>query len=243
MNPAIQSESSPNPDPSGAATDRAAGAVIIGLFIVCGGLAALNRGGMVFGGQGGVNAALVVLGFLASVVAFAPVLPWPNVLLAGGLAAFCGGLMEAISAVTGYPLGQVEFTLKAGPMLLGLIPWWLPLTWAAIALSARGAARLILHRSRQHPVHGYRVIGLAAVLAAVTACGLELMASRAAQVWVPGSHPVLRCAGLFLLPLSIQIAMTPLLMDKFPGQRPPNFRPFIVWASASLICWLGGWLA
>jgi uncharacterized membrane protein len=222
---------------------QAMGSVVIGLFVAFGGLAAVNPGGAIVSGQAWLNAVVVVLALWSAVAAFAPALPWPQVLLAGGLAAFSGGLVEAVNAATGFPFGVVAFTSKAGPMVLGLIPWWLPVTWAVVALSARGAARLILHRSRQHPLHGYRVIGVSVMLAVITSFGLGRMASHAVQAWTLDGNPILRGAGLVVLQLFIQVAMTPLLIDKFPGSRPPSFRPLVVWSGANLICWCAVWLS
>jgi uncharacterized membrane protein len=213
--------------------------VVIGLFVAFGGLAAVNQGAAIVSGQGWLNAVVVMLALWSCVAAFAPALPWPNVLLAGGLAAFSGGLVEAINAATGFPFGVVAFTSKAGPMVLGLIPWWLPVTWAVIALSARGAARWILRRSCQHPLHGYRVIGVSVMLAVVTTVGLGRMASHAVQAWTLDGNPILRGASLLALHFFIQVAMTPLLIDKFPGSRPPSLRPLAVWSGANLICWGG----
>jgi uncharacterized membrane protein len=222
---------------------QAMGSVVIGLFVAFGGLAAVNPGGAIVSGQAWLNAVVVVLALWSAVAAFAPALPWPQVLLAGGLAAFSGGLVEAVNAATGFPFGVVAFTSKAGPMILGLIPWWLPVTWAIVALSARGAARAILRRSCQHPLHGYRVIGVSVMLAVITTFGLLRMASHAVQAWTLDGNPILRGAGLVVLQLFIQVAMTPLLIDKFPGSRPPSFRPLVVWSGANLICWCAVWLS
>jgi hypothetical protein len=42
-----------------------------------------------------------------------------------------------------------------------------------------------------------------------------------------------------MLHLLIQVALTPLLLDKFPGQRPPNFRPLVVWAGFNVLLLAG----
>lgn len=194
-------------------------------------------------GQDWLVASAVVIGLVAAVASFAPVLPWPNVLLAAGLAAFVGGMTEAVSAVSGIPLGRREFMAGNGPIFLGLIPWWLPVIWATIALSSRGTARLILHGLRNHPFHGYRVIGLATALSLASAVFLEMFATRAAHLWTPSGTPVLKMASHLPLHLLVQIAITPLLIDKFPGQRLRNVLPLVVWTSFTLAMLAGIFLA
>jgi len=207
--------------------------VVLALFIILCTVAAANHVVPLLPAQGWLNASVAVMALAASIVALASVLPWSNVLLAGALAAFMGGLAHAISAVTGFPLGRGEFTPQAGPMLLGLIPWWLPAAWAVIALSARGTARLLLHHSQDHPRHGYRVILIATGLAIFTSMMLQTFAVDCAHLWKSESLSPLGNAG-YLLHVVVQIAITPLLIDKFPGQRPKNFQPLLVWAGPNV---------
>jgi hypothetical protein len=175
-----------------------------------------------------MESVLVVTAALASLTSLARVLPWPNVLLAGGLVAFVGALAGALSAVTGFPLGRGDFTAAAGFKWLGLIPWWLPVIWMAIALMARGTARLFLSRSTDHPRHGYRVIGVATFLAILANLGLRTYAADCIQIWQTGAVTI----GVILeqiIQLFVQIGITPLLIDKYPGVRPANFHPALVW--------------
>jgi hypothetical protein len=144
-------------------------------------------------------------------------------------------MAHAISSVVGWHFGQWEFTAAAGPRLLGLIPWWLPIAWAVVALSSRGTARLILHKSRDHPQHGYHVILLASGLAILTTLALQNFALHGGRYWNPGvEESPLHLLG-HALHLFIQVAITPLLIDKFPGQSPLNFRPLLVLAGLNTV--------
>jgi len=183
--------------------------------------------------QAWLHAALVVTALAASIAALTPTLAWLNVFMAGGLAAAIGGMAHAISSVTGWPFGQWEFTAAAGPRLLGLIPWWLPMAWTVVELSSRGTARLILHKSRNHPQHGYRVILLATGLAILSTIVLQAFALHGGRYWKPGPDESLFHLLGHALHLFVQIAITPLLIDKFPGLRPPNFRPLLVLAGTN----------
>ena len=213
--------------------------LVMAIFIGICAVTIANQLGNFWPIQPWLNTAFVVTALVTSIAAFAPILAWPNVVLAAGLAAAIGGIAHAINTVTGLPFGRFDFTAAAGPRPLGLVPWWLPLVWGCIALTTRGVARLILHNSRSHPHHGYRVIGLATLLGLFSAMGLETFATRAANLWTPNATPLLNLASCLALHLFTQISITPLLIDKFPGPRPPNFRPLFVWAGINALMVLG----
>jgi hypothetical protein len=213
--------------------------IVLALFIV---VWATNLVNLVAGNgdhASSLGTALVISSLLASIATFTPALAWPNALLAAGLAAFVGGIAHAINAITGFPFGRLEFMPSSGPLLFGLIPWWLPLAWSAIALSARGSARLILHGSRNHPRHGYHVLLLATGLAMLPTMELHRFGIHIAKFWQPGVGSSLLLSSGHALHLLVQIAITPLLIDKFPGPRPRNFRPLLVWACIHLLFVLG----
>jgi len=209
-------------------------AALVKAFLLTSVLVLVNRAGL-FVAPGWLNAVLVVFGLSAVVGSFAPVIAWPNAFIAAVMAAGTGGMAEAASAALGFPLGGREFQSGNGPMILGLLPWWLPIAWGTVALSARGTARLVLYRMREHPLHGYRVISLAAVLAGVAFLSLEHFATRSAHLWERGGMSVANHASLFLLHLVIQIGITPMLIDKFPGRRPPNFLPLWGWGAMMIL--------
>lgn len=184
---------------------------------------------------GWLMALLVVVGAWAAVASVVPVLSWPNALIALGLAIGAGGLVEAVNAVFGFPFTKREFVPGHGPLIMGLLPWWLPLAWGTFDMSARGVARLILFRTREHSLNGLRVIGLATVLAGAASVGLEIFATRSALVWESSAMSVAGYAGLFLLHLAIQVVITPMLIDKFPGRRLPNWLPLWVWGGVMML--------
>jgi uncharacterized membrane protein len=218
----------------GAGSGRAS-AIVVAIFLGICAVTLLNQFTPLWPSQARLHAALLVTAFIASIAALTPTLAWLNILMAGGLAAAIGGMAHAISSVTGVPFGRWEFSAAAGPRLLGLIPWWLPVAWAVTALSSRGTARLILRKSRAHPQHGYQVILLATGLAMLTTFALQNFALHAGCYWNPGvdGSPLhLLGHGLHLF---IQVAITPLLIDKFPGHRPPNFRPLFVLAGMNTV--------
>lgn len=181
--------------------------------------------------SGWLDAALLLLATAATVAALTNHLPAPNVLLAAGIAAGMGGMAHAINDVTGFPFGRIEFTAALGPRLFGVLPLAIPALWAIAALNARGVARLLLFRSRQHPRHGYRVIGLAIILMAAFHLALNPFALTVKGWWTANPTPLVGLASWTVLSLAIQVAITPLLLDKFPTPRPPNFQPLYVWVA------------
>lgn len=178
-----------------------------------------------------LHGALVIAGFAASIAALSPPLAAVNVIMAGALAGGVGGIAIAVSAVTGYPLGPVDFTPAAGLKIAGLLPWWLPLVWASIALSSRGAARFLLHGQRHNPQHGYRVIAVASGLAIIATIAFNLFAMHGDRYWKHAQGSSLFISSGHVLHLLIQVAITALMIDKFPGKQTRNKLPLVVWVA------------
>ena len=218
----------------GARSGRPSTAVVAILLCLCA-ATVFNQFTQRWPGLSWFHAALVVVALTASIAALTPTLAGVNVLMAGGLAGAIGGMAHAISSVTGFPFGHWEFTAAAGPRWLGLIPWWLPVAWAVMALSSRGTARLLLRKSRNHPQHGYHVILLATSLAILSALALQAFALHGGRYWKPGPDGSLLHLLGHALHLFIQVAITPLLIEKFPGPRPPNYRPLLVYAGVNAV--------
>lgn len=179
--------------------------------------------------SGWLDAALLMLAVAANIAALAKQLPVINVVFAAGIAAGIGGVAHAVNDVTGIPFGRLEFSTAFGPRLLGVLPLAVPALWAMAALSTRGVARVTLRSSHTHPFHGYRVIGLAVILMIVLQAALDPFGAIVKGWWSASSSPVLNLASQTVLGLVIQVMITPLLLDKFPGPRPPNFWPLAVW--------------
>lgn len=230
----VTAHSEVEPTPVGGVWLHLPGRLVVLLFAGLCGAATVNQFGPFWAEPGWFYGVLVGVALLAAIGSLATVLPWPNVILAAGLAAFIGGMAEAISGATGLPFMRGEFTPEAGPLFLGLMPWWLPAMWAVIALAARGTARLALHRLRSHSHHGYRVLMLATGMAICTSIGVQEFAARSIRVWPPEAWWASGNVG-YALHLVIQIAITPLLLDKFPVARPANLWPGLVLMSIVLL--------
>jgi len=183
----------------------------------------------------GLAALVVLMGLWAAVASAVPHLAWLNAVFAASLAVFIGGILESLSAVIGVPFSRRNYLPGAGPTLLGLVPWWLPLGWAILALTARGTARLIFYRFQRHAFHGYRVIGVATLLALAGSIGLEFFCTRSLPLWTATELSFWSFAGMCFVHLLIQISITPLMIDKFPGRRPPNLLPFWVWGAVNVL--------
>jgi len=204
---------------------------MLGLFAAVVLLAMLRLFVPLWENSGWPDAALLILATAATIAALANHLPVPNVLLAAGIAAGIGGMAHAINDVTGFPFGRIEFTTAFGPRLFGILPLAIPALWAIAALNARGVARLLLYRSRQHPRHGYRVIGVALVLMIAFHLALNPFVVTVKGWWTANPTPLAGLISWTVLSLAIQVAITPLLLDKFPTPRPPNFQPLFVWVA------------
>jgi len=193
--------------------------------------------------SGWADGELLVLAIVASITALAKQLPVVNVVLAAGIAAGIGGVAHAVNDVTGLPFGRVEFTTVFGPRLLGVLPFAILGLCVVETLSARGVARVALQRWRDKPNHGYHVIGLAVVLMVVFHLAFNAFGSAVKGWWSQMSLPVVNTVSWGVLSLIIQVLITPLLLDKFPGRRPPNFWPLIVWIALNIILATGLFVA
>ena len=185
--------------------------------------------------SGWPDATLLILATAATIAALAKQLPVLNVTLAASLAAGIGGLAHAVNDVTGFPFGKFEFTTALGPRLLGVLPLAIPAFWAIAALNSRGVARLLLHNSRQHPRHGHHVLALSVLLMLAFHLTLEPFAVNVKGWWTLNPTPMLAALSWMLLSLLIQVAITPLLLDKFPVPRPRNILPLLVWVGTNAL--------
>jgi len=204
-------------------------AIVFGLFSVAVLLSLLQLFVPLGQSSNRLDAALLLLTVVASIAALAKHLPVVNIILAGGIAAGIGGAAHAMNDVTGFPFGKITFTAAFGPRLLGILPLAMMGLWAAAALSARGVARLALRGWRDRPNHGFHVIGLAATLMITFQIGLNSFGSSVKGWWSETPSPVMNIVSGGLLSVAIQVVITALLLDKFPGTRPPNFWPLALW--------------
>lgn len=203
--------------------------IVLALFGVAASLAALQLFMPMSGSFGWFDAVFLMLTAAATLAAFAGQIPAPNLILAGGIAAGIGGIAHAVNDVTGLPFGRFEFKPEFGPRLFSVLPVAMPLFWAIAALNSRGAARCLLSSSRAHPRHGYHVIGLATLMTAILLAALDPFASHIKGWWTANPISLLNVPSWTILSLLIQIAMTPLLLDKFPIPRRPVRWPLGIW--------------
>jgi len=190
------------------------------------------------------EASCLLLATATTIVAQARRLPAQNVLLAGGLIALMSGAVQTLGAATGIPFGAHTFTDSAGQRVFDILPWPMPLLWVVIILNARGIARLILRPWRKSRTYGFRVIGLACVLAVAFDSALEPFASQVNRYWiwqtsprVPAWHtaPWANFLGWFATALLILAFVTPWLINKQPRRRPPDYHPLAIWVVLNLI--------
>lgn len=183
--------------------------------------------------SGPLDASLLILAVAASLTAWSKHLPMVNVLLAAGIAAGIGGAAHAVNDVTGFPFGKLTFHTSFGPRLLGILPVAMLGLWAVSTLVARGTARTVLRNWRHHPYHGFHVIGLSVVLMVIFQMALNSFGSSVTSWWSPIPTPIVNLLSTGAIGLLIQVIITPMLLDKFPGPRPPNFSPLAVWLTIS----------
>ena len=150
-----------------------------------------------------------------------------------------GRSLHAVNDVLGLPFGRFEFRPAFGPRLLNVLPVATPILWAILALNARGTARRLLFAFRLHPQHGYHVIALATILMTVFHLVLTPFGVCVKCWWTINPEPLQNFASLTLLSLVIQIAMTSLLLDKFPVPRQPSRWPLWIWTILFFLMLLG----
>lgn len=209
--------------------------IVIGLFVLAAAVTILQFFVRLWPASGWADTVLLILAVAAAIAALAKQLPVVNVTIAAGIAAGLGGIAHAINDVSGLPFGRFEFTTAFGPRLLGVLPIAILGIWATAALSARGVARVVLRNTRNHQHHGYQVIGLAVGLMTVFQALLIPYGAMVKGWWSATPVPILNLIGCGLVSLLIQVAITPMILDKFPGPRPPNFWPLAVWLALHVV--------
>lgn len=189
---------------------------------------------------------LIVTVTVATLVALARQLPAQNALLGAAIIAFIGSVSHSLGATTAMPFGPFNYTADAGPKLLNILAWPMPLIWVVAVLNSRGVARLILRPWRKLRAYGFWLIGLTVALTVLFDAGLEPFAAEVERYWLwqptrlPltwGSAPVTNFLGWFLTSLLIMAFVTPALIDKRPrpASRPPDYHPLGVWVLAMVL--------
>lgn len=211
-------------------------AALTGLFLIQAFLVGAHVWPRIFGGEndGASMLWLVVLAAVASGAAFSLDLPLQTILLAGAciVAVTAGiqvlGMSDVLSS---------EKPRASGPLLedpsraFSIIRLWV---WLLVSLNARALARLMLWPFRKRPNIGLWVVGLATGWVMVD---LELWVRRLGLPsplnWSLG-FPWNFLAEL-LVALLIQVAVTPMLIRKRPGESGPAFYTLFVWMGLTLV--------
>jgi uncharacterized membrane protein len=200
---------------------------------------------------------LVLVVTVSTLLSLSRRLPGQNVLLAVAIIAAIGGLAQSIGVLTAFPFGPFVYTPAAGPRLLEMLPWWLPLMWVVVVLNSRGVARLMLRPWRKTRAYGFRLIGLTAVLCVLFDAAWEPFAGKVMGYWLwrPTrlnlswyGAPVSNFAGWVVTVLLILVFATPVLINKSPVKYPPDYHPLILWCLLNLLFVTGAiahqlWLA
>lgn len=186
-----------------------------------------------------LDAIVALLGLAVTLVALNRQLPLQNVLAA----AFILYCLERAPVSPGKLAG---LDLHLNPGIQKVFPWIYPAAWAAVLLSARGIARLLLQPTR--PRYPISFVGLVVLLSTLFALGFEPFAThirgyytwpapRAAGHWfgVPWygflAHAAVSALGL--------LAATPFLISKRPAPIRDSFQPVAVWILLNLLCLSG----
>lgn len=195
--------------------------------------------------SGWPEALLVLLATATTLVALTRQLPFQNGALAALVIALIGGGATALGVKTDIPFGPFIFGPEAGPLLLYLLPWVMPLVWVVVVLNSRGVARLILRPWRKTRNYGFWLIGVTVALVIVFDLALDPFAGFIKHFWIwsPTKFPVTwQGAPLsnFLgwgIATGLMLAFaTPALIKKQPGARGgADFHPLGVWLGLILL--------
>jgi uncharacterized membrane protein len=183
--------------------------------------------------------AVLAAAVAGTVATLARQLPLLHAVFATILITVVGGGMAALNAKTGLPFGPYIIGQRAGAKLFNVLPWAVPLLWPVAILSSRGVARLILRPWRKTKTYGFRLIGLAAVLAALFEFTFEPFASRVKHYWYwePTNlsvtwqgAPLVDFFSWMVVTGLILSFITPVLINKKPRQPSrPDFFPLGIW--------------
>jgi hypothetical protein len=180
---------------------------------------------------------LLVLATASIVSSTARQLPLQNVMLAGVIIAFIGGLSQTIGALMSVPFGPYIYSNRI-PLLFPPLPWAIPVLWLLFILTCRGVGRLILRPWRKTRNYGFWLIGITTGLVILFDLGLEVFATRVKEYWYwePSRAflywyrtPWVNFIGWTATTLVILGFATPSLINKKPVKHPPEYWPLALW--------------
>ena len=184
-----------------------------------------------------------LLACLAALAALSHRLPLQNVVAIGALLLLFSAAIVGCGAASGIPFGMIHFTDRLGPKLFGKLPLAMPLWWVAILVTSRETARLILQPWRRKRYYGFRIMGLAALLAVVVDLSLEPFAVSLKQYWIWQttehtlcwySAPWANFVGWSASTVVLLGFCSPWFIRKHPWHPPSRFQAAIVWGLLNL---------
>jgi uncharacterized membrane protein len=222
--------------------------IFSGLFLIAFSLVWLALWG-VFGlteSAGWRDGVLVLTATITTLASLSRQLPGQNIILGAMVIAFIAAIVEGVGAATSLPFGPFAYTDEAGPRLLNMLAWPVPLIWVIAILNSRGVARLILRPWRKLRAYGFWLIGLTVVLTVLFDLSMEPFVTRVKHYWFwnPTRFPItwygaplVNFLGWLVSTLLILAFVTPALIDKRqrPAKRPPDYYPLVVWLLANAL--------
>jgi uncharacterized membrane protein len=207
------------------------------VFLLCwffnAGALFLTRKGFIPEAHAGLALAMTA----TTLVGLARRLPMQNVITAALAIAVMAAAFLAFGVHTGLPFGAFEFRSEAEPLIFG-VPLLLPAYWVALAICARGCARLPLRPWRKTNHYGYWMIGLSLIILLFQITSAEPLLGHHAHYWNWRTRPGtftwygmpwsnwLGCAASFLV---MYLLATPWLINKQPVKQPVDWHPLVVW--------------
>jgi hypothetical protein len=187
----------------------------------------------------------VITATVSIVLAMSQVVPFQNVALAAIVIGFVGSLAHITTFLFPAWLDESPFGDVPRPLFRGYFLWRIPLAWVVTVLASRGTAQFLLSQRRNTSRYGLELMACTTVLSLILIC-----ATQAFNEWVNGSEPGHfelytrywfsdRAWTLFawvVVTLVAVLAATPALIDKKPGNRPPGFRPLLLWSALLIVC-------
>ncbi len=132
---------------------------------------------------GWVDASVLVTAALAVAAVLLRALPAQNVLfLAVSLTGFGSGL-TLVAPIAGLPFAPVHYQENTGPILFGLLPWFVPVLWFAGVAGGRVLARQVLKPWRRHRWYGFMLLGVAAVSACLLWIAIDAYGVSVRHYW------------------------------------------------------------
>ncbi|MEM2125744.1 MAG: carotenoid biosynthesis protein [Candidatus Methanosuratincola sp.] len=170
----------------------------------------------------GTASVLAVALFAApSIVAFLRWAGWKRGVLALAVVGAAATAVEGASVLTGFPYGRFSYSDALGPMLFGLVPLALPLSYLPLLLGAFSVARRLSEKCR------LCIVVLSAGLLVAFDLALD-PGAVAAGLWgweEPGSYygvPAANYFGWAMTGLAYSAAMIVLLGERMKSQAVPH---------------------